>query len=448
MGKHLALILIFFLTVSLTAQKKLSLEESIQIALQSNTNLLKSKNNLEISKSNLKSAYGDLLPTLGVSGSWAWSRISDDGGIQTDFFGKPQQIPESQTDSRSWSVGAGGSVVLFNGLANYANIAKSSGDLKAAELNLEKQKQNIVYQTTDYYYNVLNSYSLMKVREDNLKYNQKLLETIQERNKLGLIPIADLYAQQVQYGNAELQFIQAQNLYEQAKTNLLYYLSLDVLEDYEFIDAYEGLDQTGTENYLKDFGEISSMVAEALDMRLDYKSNLLSLESAASSITIARSGLIPRLTGDYSFGTGAVKYDDLFNRRTYKVGLTLSFPIFSNWNTENQIEYALIQKKNINEDLLALKRQIKIEVKQGYLDLLAGKKSFDVSQKNVIAAEESRRINYERYSLGSGTILDVLQSDKDYTQAVSSKIDAKYEFLRLRDNLLNVLGKLDYKKYE
>ena len=140
--------------------------------------------------------------------------------------------------------------------------------------------------------------------------------------------------------------------------------------------------------------------------------------------------------------------DKLFDRKSFNVGLTLSVPIFSNWATENQVQFAQVTYLNAQEDLSALKRQIKIEVKQGYLNLVAAKKSLDVATKNVTAAEETRKINQERYNLGSGTILDVLQADRDYQDAIRNKINATYDFYSRRDNLNNALGKLDFKKYE
>jgi len=128
--------------------------------------------------------------------------------------------------------------------------------------------------------------------------------------------------------------------------------------------------------------------------------------------------------------------------------LTLSIPIFSNWSTELSTEFAEVQYLNIQEDLYALQRQIKIEVKQGYLDYLASEKRLEVSKKNVLAAEENRKLNNERYSLGSGTILNVLQADRDYTQAITERINSKFEFFKQRDNLLNALGKLGFKNFE
>ena len=75
--------------------------------------------------------------------------------------------------------------------------------------------------TTFYYYGVISTRELVKVREENVKFNEKLLETIKERNRLGSIPIADVYTQQVSVGNAQLLLIQAENNYVNTKNNLL-----------------------------------------------------------------------------------------------------------------------------------------------------------------------------------------------------------------------------------
>ena len=124
----------------------------------------------------------------------------------------------------------------------------------------------------------------------------------------------------------------------------------------------------------------------------------------------------------------------------------MSLPIFSNWSTEANMQYAEVNRMNLEEDLSALERQIKIEVKDSYLNLVATKKQLEVTKTNIVAAKENRRVNNERYNLGSGTILDVLQSDKDYTQALKDNISAKFDYYQNRDKLMNALGKLDIEK--
>ncbi len=443
--------LIFLLTVVFVlptfAQKQLTLEKAITIALHRNASLIKSENNLKSSKAQLKSSFGNLLPSLSTSGSWGWNRISDNGGKQLNFFGSYTNIPPSKVDSRSYRFSAGGGWLLFDGLANYANLKESKLNLSAARFALEKQKQDIVLKTTELYYAILSAKEMLRVRKEDVDYNKKQLETIELQNKLGSVNIADVYAQRVQLGNAQLALIQAENNYEKSKSSLLNYLALDVLKDYNFVDPYPG-ELKDTQKFLRDFHDISSMVDQALRNRLDFKSQKLIYQSRLAGITAAKGGMFPRISGNYSFATSATSPGDLFSRRVYNVGLSINFPIFSNFKTELQIEMAKVNALNAREDLQILKRQIKIEIKQGYLDLIAAKKQLEVSLENVKSAEENRKINKQRYDLGSATILDLLQADKNYTQAVQNKIAAEYEFYRLHDALLNSLGKLNIKKYE
>ncbi|MBI1932343.1 MAG: TolC family protein [Ignavibacteriales bacterium] len=441
------LVFVILISTNLFGQKLLTLDEAIKIALQRNSNLIKSKNSLQVDKANIKSAYGDLLPDLGIRGTWGWQRVNDAGGQQIDYLGNPIETPQTQTDTRNFSLSAGGNVVLFDGLANYSRISQAENNLESAEFSLEKLKQDIIYTTTSLYYLIISSEELVRVREDNVKFNQKLLEQIQERNKLGSIPIADVYTQQVSVGNAQLLLIQAQNDWETAKNNFLNYLALDIFENYSMVDPYNSTNIGEEETLFKDFSNIESMVDDALNSRADLKSMKLNLSAAEKGETIAQSGLLPSLSGNYSYSTSATKPNLLFDRETYNVGLTLSLPIFSNWSTEANMQLAEVNKLNIQEDILALERTIKIEVKESYLNLVASKKQLEVTNSNIIAAKENRKVNNERYNLGSGTILDVLQSDKDYTQALRDNISAKFQYYQNRDKLMNALGKLEIEKY-
>lgn len=448
MKRILILFLILAIAVPSFAQKKLSLQEAISIALQRNSALIKSKNNLESSQSQLTNAYGQLLPNLGVQGQLNWSRVDDKGGQQVFYGGIPISTQPSTQENRSYNLGIGGNITLFNGLSNIASVNQAKENLKSVEYSLEKQKQNLVFQTTDLFYLALNADELLKVRNENVQYYKKFLETVQERNRLGAVALADVYAAQVQLGNAELQLIQAQNDFDAIKNSLLNFLALDVMDEYTFVDPF-GADKTvDTDKYMKEFEDVQTLVNAALDTRFDYKSQLEVVNSAKSGITIARGGIFPSLSANYSYGSSSAEINQMFNRKVLNFGLTLNIPIFSNFNTDTRIQMANVSYLNSQEDLSALNRQIKIDVKQGYLNLVAAKKSLDVAANTVMQAEQNRKINEERYKLGSATILDVLQSGRDYTDALRNKINAVYDFYRKYDNLQNALGRLDFKKYE
>jgi outer membrane protein len=428
------------------AQKKLTLKESISIALRQNTTLRKSENNIRSSKASVKSSFGGFLPSLSASGSWNWNKVKDLGGQQIDYFGTLVQTPSSEQDNRNYSVSVGGGWTLFDGLANISNFAKSKNQLQAARFNLIKLKQDIVLQTETLFYNVVKAKYVVAVRKDNLEYNKKFLEQVEERYKLGAAQIADVYGQKVQTGNAELNLIRAKNDLDNARTQLLDYLSLNVLDDYEVVSS-------GTDSAVADIAndnslDVEQLVDDALAARPDYIAQQFNLKAAENQVTSAKSGFFPTLSGHYSFSSSAAQVNNLFNRDVYSAGLALSIPIFSKFSTSAQIEYAKVGELNAIEETNAFKRKIKMEIKQAYTDLIAAKKGLEVSKKTVEAAEENRKINHQKYELGSATIVEVLKSDTDYQDALRALIDAKYAFLIQKARLLNSLGKLDYKVYE
>ena len=429
----------FFILVTAVAypQKTLTLDEAINIALQKNSTLQKSINTLETYESGLLASYGSLLPSIAASGTWNWSRT--EGGT-TLIQGIPIEAPTRET--RNYTVGGGASLTLFDGLANYAGVSQSKNDLDAARFSLERLKQDIVFQTISLYYDVINTKELLKVKEDDVRQAQKNLETISERNKLGAVTLADVYAQQVTLGNAELEEIRTRNNLETTKADLLYYLGLDVLEEYTFPEEFTTDEKEMMEN------DVSILVSDAMANRFDYKSALLQLESAKDGITIARGGHFPSLTGSLGYGTSADRMSDLFEFNSYSAGLTLSIPIFSGWSIDDRVELATVNALNREVELTDLERDIKRNIQKTHLDLQAAEKSLNVAEKNVEAAQENLRIEEEKYSLGSSKLLDVLTATTYYTNARVNYINAQFAYIVLSEQLKYFTGVLDYKKYE
>ena len=446
-------LLIFILLLSIPgltpAQKMLTLNDAIKIALQRNSTLKKTENNLATYHSNVKAAYGAFLPSLGASASANWSRNESAGGESFVYQGKTFTTDPTSSETRNYSIGAGANVDLFDGLSNIANLSQSKNNLESAELFFERVKQDIVFSTINLYYIVVNNQQLLKVKEDDVKWNKQSLETITERNKLGAVTLADVYAQQVQYGNAELAVVQTKNALESSKADLLDYLGLDILDAYQFSDSLSAQELSILNQKLsEEYENVSQLVKEALNKRSDYQSIQLDLASAENGVTKAWSGYLPKLTGSANFSTYANQVDKLFKSKNYSAGLTLSLPIFSNFNTENQVEFAKVNVMNKQVEVNDLERQIKKNLQNTFLNLQAAEKALEVDKRNVEAAQESQKIESEKYSLGSGTLLNVLVANSNYTTALTNYINAQFAYVKLNEQLKYYLGVLDYQKFE
>lgn len=437
--KYFKIILIlcisFVFTSESSAQEKLTLSNAITIALNHNTSVIKSVNNLETSNASLKNAYGSLLPTMNLNGGWNWQKVTSKGSTVLDYFGNPQSFGATETDSRSYNLSLGGNVTLFDGLSNISTINQRKNDLQAAKYDLEKLRQDVILQTINLFITILNNEKVLKFQEEDQKYNEDMLKKVKEMYDLKMKANADLYAQEYQTSNSKLSYLQAKSNYEKSKIALLNYLSLDVLKEYTF-----EMDSSYMPESVKNGDNIDILVQSALSNRNDYQSAKLRSLSSEYQLTIARSGLLPSLSGNYSFSTSATKPSDLFSRKVYGVGLSLSVPIFSRWSTELSIQTAIASNKNTTEDLSALERQIKSDVKNAVLDLQTAKLQLDVTKVALKSAKETWEIKRDSYSLGTATFIDQQQSYRDYVQSMNNNIASESNYLYRQFGLLSAIG--------
>jgi outer membrane protein len=201
-------------------------------------------------------------------------------------------------------------------------------------------------------------------------------------------------------------------------------------------------------DFTKDFTNISDLVKQAMETRPDYKSAQLDLEATQSGVTIARAGHLPSITGSASYSLNANEISKIQDSKTYSARLSINIPIFSGFRVSNQVQIAEVQEKNSALAVDDLERTIKQNIQKTFLDLQASQKSLEVNKRNVTAAEENRKIEESRYSLGSSTLLNVLIANSDLQTAKTNYINAQFNYAQLSEQLKYYLGVLDYKKFE
>jgi outer membrane protein len=438
--KSIFLILIFTaVSIQISGQTKMTLNEAISSALHQNTSLIKSVNNLSTSEAAIKNAYGNLIPSLSFSSGFNWQRASYNAGTTViNSFGQPLVLGASSSDTRNYNMALGGSVTLFDGLATPSNIEMTKTNLNSAKYDLEKLRQDVILQTVNLFVTVVNDEKLMNFQQEDLKYNDDLLSKINEMFGLKMVVKSDVYSQEYQTSNSKFTYLQDKNNFDKAKISLLNYLSLDVLKDYSFI-----MDSTYLSGALNYLDNPESAYQAALDNRSDYQSQLAKITSTQYQLTIAKSGLYPSLTGNYNLSTSSTTPAELFTSRDYSLGLSLNFPIFSHWNTNYSIQTAQIALKNVNEDLYALERQIKSDVKSALIDLQTAKLQLDVTNAALKSSKEAWMIKRDSYLIGTATFIDQQQAYSSYIQAANNAVVAESNYIFKQFGLLSAVGLLN-----
>ncbi len=436
--------LVFVVTFSFAQQtpRVVSFDAAVQIALERNLSVIQQKNIFEGQQSGVTAAYGGLLPTVGANGSWSRSQSRTE-----NQFLNGVAVPLANTSTSNYfRTQVSADVTLFNGFGNTSNINRATSNAVAAEQNLYRARQNTVFQAQSLYLNVQRNEDLVRVGEDNLKRSQGQLDQIVEMNHLGAKAIADVYRQQYQVGNDELALIQAQNNFEKAKADLILFLGLDIIDYYQFSDPTIKAEVDTAEFAVLNaqYKDFQALTRQALSLRPDYKSVIESMNAASSSITMAQSGYLPIVNGSVAYGLSAADINKLNDNKTLSWGISVSVPLFNGFQTDNQVQTARVTYRNAEAQMIQTERSVQVDIKKALLDLDAAMKQVDVSQKNVLSANEDRKIQEEKYRLGASTLLDLLTANANYSTALSNKINAVYNYITAKKNVDLAVGTIPY----
>ncbi len=448
------LLLPLFLAANLIAQttpgKQLTFKQAIDAALEKNIDILRAQNTLEGQQSAVLSAYGNFLPSLSASGGWTRSETHQPGSTGGFINVGGQLIPTAGTSgvttNNSFRTGISASMTLFDGFNNTSNLNKASATAVSNEFTLYRTQQSIVFQTQTLYLQVLRNRTLLSVSQDNLKTSQQQLQRIVESNKVGAVAAADVYRQQVQTANDELSLIRAQNTYDNSKADLLFLLSLDVVQDYDISDSQliaeaERADAAEAKGMYSDYNQL---VSQALAARPDYQAALYSKQSAESDVTISRSGYLPTISATAGYSLNNSEIATISDNKFMNWGLSFSLPLFNGFQTNTQVQAAKLRLRNSEDQVALAVRQVQVDVRKAMLNFESSIKQLDVSLKSVISATEDRRIAEERYNLGAGILLDLLTANANYTQAVSNKVNSQYDLVLAKQQLKYVVGAEKY----
>lgn len=423
----------------------LTLDRAIDLALEKNLTVIQTRNSVDASQSSSQAAYGSLLPSLNVSGSFSrqqsW-RFNPGDVIWYNGIPITNTAGTSYQAINSFSTGISSSVMLFNGFSNTSNVMRASANVNAAQYNLDRTNQTTVYNTYGQFLNIYKAGELVKVNDDNLKRDQRQLERIVESNKVGAVALADVYRQQVQVGNDELALIQAQSTFENAKADFLAYLGVDVNAEYmyDFSGIPATIDTSEFPKVNQQYENTARLIEQATASRPDYKAANESFNSADAGVSAARGAVYPSVSAFGSFGYNNTELRTLTDNKNLSLGLSVSLPIFSGFSTQNQIQQAEIGRKNANEALSQAQRQIVVDIRKALLDLEAAEKQLVVTIASIQSADMDRQIAQEKYNLASGTLLDLLIANAGYTNALSNKVNGVVNYMIMKKQMEYAIG--------
>ena len=428
------LIFIFIISLSYAQKEILSLSDCIQIALTNKEALKASALDLESSRQSVKGSYSNILPNLILS-----------GGV--DNLKQRKLIPESDiipafyydtTGTRS-SARVLLSQNIYDGGKWWNSIAQSKTNYKIAEQFNRQVKTNIIRDVHRNYFNYLKSLQLLDVSQSNLNSSQQQLALTKQRFDLGSARKTDLLKAEVRYGQARVDVINNEAVLKNAYLSLKNAMGI-VRKNRDFIVNDDVFFLDTIPDFENGFESIQKFNPSVL-----AKKNQIT--SAEYSEKIAKGSRLPEISASANYSSNSEDFQTLSNEFdkewTVNTSLSFSIPIFTGNTLSTTIQQAKLNVRKQESEYLTQLQDLSVQLEVILDQLNYYKEVIPINEKVVASAEEDVKLVQERYSLGSASILEVLDAQVSLVTARSSLIRSKYDSMIEQASLKAILGTLD-----
>ena len=403
--------------ISVFSQKKWSLQECVDYALENNISIKKARLNTNYSQEDVTIAKARLLPNVAASASQSF-------GVNSKY--------KRVNPSNSFGVSAG--VDLYNGGRNKLNIAQAKNGIKVSKLNLEILQSNIALQIANYYLNALLQKENIKVAKEQIAITNIQLNKMQELIDAGVNPRADLLDIQATLANNNEQLTQAENALDLSLLNLAQLIQVPS-NGFDVKNVSINLDKA-----ILLYQNSNGIYQKAVDNRPEIKKAQLDIENANLGIDVAKTSLKPSVNMSYGLNTsyrynysGDGAFDKIYNQYNdnhgHNLSIAASYTIFDGKSRRASIAKAKINKEIIEQNLADEKLKLRETIERAYLDAKASLKQYETSLSSLKAQQESFNISQERYKLGAMNSFDFDLVKSKLFNAKVAVINAKYNFV-------------------
>lgn len=446
-----------------TAKTIYTLQDCIDISIENNLDLKIKELRAASSEVNFKEARNKILPSLNMN-----YNLGINNGRSIDPFTN-SYINQELTFSNA---GLNLDATVFNGFRIKNEIKQSKFNMQASEMEIEEAKQNLTLEVTLLYIQILNNRDALKLSKARLTTTKVQLKRLESQYNNGLGNPATFTDIQGQYTRDQTEIITAENNLKTTVLNLVKLLSIDVDSENEFENIFE---INNPEKYQVSANDVYT---DALENLATFKSKQLRIDAAKTGIKIARSNYFPEVsffgqlntnyssvaqlftqtgtstieTGDFvslsgqeyavlrnesQFDGSKINYKDQFDNNLNSVaGIAVRVPLFNGFRAKNKLKIEKIQHEEAQVNLQQTKFIFKQSIQDAYNNMEASFERYQVLKNQVIAYEESFRVNEVRFNNGASNIVEYITSKNNMESSKLNLSQTKYEYL-LRIKILD-----------
>lgn len=419
--------------VKLQGVRALTLAETLELAERNDRDLAISRLQVEQQKAAVQQAEANRFPTLDLQSTFTRS-LSANGTIsikaqQADAIAQagseasarlfnPQLFRRSLAEeSTSWNTSLQLNYDLYTSGANSAARRAAAGNLRAAELAMERVREQLRLEVTGYYYDLQNANEQVKINLQAVKNSEQSLRDADAQERAGLGTKFDVLRSEVQLANNQQLLTNALATEEVSRRQLVQRLSLP---EYVTVSAADQVRPVGTWK-----PTLEETIVAAYKQRVELEEQLVQRDISDANRQQALSALGPRIQLQASYNLLKIFEQPVTGPDSgYSLSAVATWRLFDGGAARAQAKQQELNKQVAETRFTQGRNNIRFQVEQAYANLIANEKNIATTVKALRQACEARRLAKLRFDAGVGTQTDVLNAETDLTRAAGSRVSA------------------------
>lgn len=427
MKKILSMLIVIITISAQSQQKKWTLTECVQYALENNISVKQSELDIELADIERLSAVGNFIPSLNASAG-----VSENTGLSFD----PVTNNARTTTFLSANGGVNANYTLFNGLRNVRTLQRSKISKLASQYRLDKMKDDISLFVANAYLQVILNKANLEVLQSQNDVTKSQIKRTNDLVDAGSLPTGDLLEIKAVDASEQQAIINAENSIQISLISLAQLLLIKDYENFDVIDEGYDVVEDGIINK-----SVSEILTQSKETRSEIKIAEQNVELAKKDVQIAKGANIPTLSASFGYNT---RYSDappfgqeaadpfidqLYTNDGIGYGLGLNIPILNGFATKGNIKRSKINLERSKFQLEQAELDLESNVYQAYVDAKGSLKSYEAAK----LALESQQLAYdyakERYDVGLTNAFDFSQSKLRFDNANIEVNRTKYDYI-------------------
>lgn len=300
-------------------------------------------------------------------------------------------------------------------------VATSSLQAKAAAMNAEATREDIVLAADLAFYTALEAQATLQVAQSTVGERQSVGDQVDALTASKLKSTLDQSFAQVNLSQAKLLVLDSQNQADAAMASLNDILGSSTEHTYQLID-----DTTPPQAVAP---TVEAVLALALQQRPDLKAQQLSHDADVRFSKAQHEQLLPTISAMGVVGATPYGSSTYFDQNWYgAAGVNVSVPIFNGFRFHAESEEANLRAQASNEQTRQLSDRIVRDVRTAWLTASTAQQRMSVTAELLKEANTALTLAQTRYQLGLSSIVELSQAQLQQTQAQIEDANARFAY--------------------